>query len=232
VTRQDFRRQVSSRQVGQDRVQAASQIAYACARAAPQLRSVEARSSVGREDLDFLVIDHWRRYNTGNIAGQFLSLDQPLEAAMENPVGMPHRPCRQWFAILGPGPEQRHFVLMCPSRQFAATQSFGSYRGQSRHPPPVGINSSPRAWCRRRGSGDSHLGHIFTPGPPDRGGLRHCINSAALRFIHRDDMEAKAASAGVKLVWALASPDGRGVVSATRPLADVGTEPRSAPSIR
>ena len=79
---------------------------------------------------------------------------------------------------------------------FASSDKFDSGTGWpsfTRPIDPANVNELPDGPHTevRSAHGDSHLGHVFSDGPQDRGGLRYCINSAALRFIHRDDMEAE-----------------------------------------
>jgi peptide-methionine (R)-S-oxide reductase len=79
---------------------------------------------------------------------------------------------------------------------FASSDKFDSGSGWpsfTRPIEPANVNELPDGTATevRSAHGDSHLGHVFPDGPRDRGGLRYCINSAALRFIHRDDLEAE-----------------------------------------
>jgi peptide-methionine (R)-S-oxide reductase len=79
---------------------------------------------------------------------------------------------------------------------FASSDKFESGTGWPSFTKPIepaNVNELPDGTATevRSTHGDSHLGHVFPDGPRDRGGLRYCINSAALRFIHRDDMEAE-----------------------------------------
>ena len=56
--------------------------------------------------------------------------------------------------------------------------------------------------------GDSHLGHLFPDGPADKGGMRYCMNSASLRFIHRDQLESEGYAEYLSLFTSDSSPDG------------------------
>jgi peptide-methionine (R)-S-oxide reductase len=83
---------------------------------------------------------------------------------------------------------------------FASTDKFESGTGWPSFTKPIEpanvseVRDTSHGMTRvevRSANADSHLGHVFPDGPADRGGLRYCINSASLRFIHRDDMEAE-----------------------------------------
>jgi peptide-methionine (R)-S-oxide reductase len=83
---------------------------------------------------------------------------------------------------------------------FASTDKFDSGSGWPSFTKPIvpanvnEVRDNSHGMVRtevRSVHGDSHLGHVFPDGPEDRGGLRYCINSAALRFIPRDEMVAE-----------------------------------------
>jgi peptide-methionine (R)-S-oxide reductase len=90
---------------------------------------------------------------------------------------------------------------------FASSDKYDSGSGWPSFTQPIepaNLNERPDAKAGgtevRSAHGDSHLGHVFADGPTDCGGLRYCINSASLRFVHRDDMAAQGYAAYLEQV--------------------------------
>ncbi len=82
---------------------------------------------------------------------------------------------------------------------FASTDKFDSGCGWPSFSKPINdeiiVEKEDNSLFRRRTEvrskfADAHLGHVFTDGPKEMGGLRYCINSASLRFIPKEEMEA------------------------------------------
>jgi len=82
---------------------------------------------------------------------------------------------------------------------FSSTDKFDSGSGWPSFTRPINsayiVRHDDKSWGMlrtevRSTSGDSHLGHLFDDGPIAEGGMRYCINSAALRFIPVDQLEA------------------------------------------
>lgn len=92
---------------------------------------------------------------------------------------------------------------------FASTEKFDSGCGWPSFSRPISLDNinelqdNTYSMSRvevRSSEGDSHLGHVFSDGPKDKGGLRYCINSASLKFIPYEEMTDRGYSKYLDLV--------------------------------
>ena len=97
-------------------------------------------------------------------------------------------------------PKEGHFVCAgCGTPLYSAAAKFDSGCGWPSFTKPVApqvLEKEDRSHGMRRvevrsKDADSHLGHVFDDGPREAGGLRYCINSASLRFIPLEQLDAE-----------------------------------------
>ncbi|MDR1567125.1 MAG: peptide-methionine (R)-S-oxide reductase MsrB [Streptococcaceae bacterium] len=81
---------------------------------------------------------------------------------------------------------------------FSSKDKFNSGCGWPAFAKPIGELKEQEDYSNNRvrmeiksATSNSHLGHVFDDGPKESGGLRYCINSAALKFIPITEMEDK-----------------------------------------